>query len=103
MHSQKQGIDMLVEQSKSLAFKSEQFTDVVERIPNEVAKQSDSLDEVKHALAAGAEAGIVSGHRVARECGGRNDSFTTQRRLRSTDVSGPHGIGYGRTAGTGAS
>ena len=59
MQNQKQGIDMLVEQSKSLAFKSEQFTDVVERIPNEVAKQSDSLDEVKHALAAGAEADVA--------------------------------------------
>jgi len=56
--NQKKLTEQLIEQLKSTAAKSEQFTDAVERIPTEVARQSDSLADINHQLAAAADADV---------------------------------------------
>ncbi len=50
--------EQLLEHLKAAAVKNEQFIDVVEKIPTEVARQSDSLSDINHQLAAAADADV---------------------------------------------
>lgn len=56
--NQKRVTEGLIEQLKSTTLRNEQFIDAVEKIPTEVAKQSDSLSNINHQLSAAAEADV---------------------------------------------
>jgi len=56
--NQKRVTEGLIEQLKSTTLHNEQFIDAVQKIPTEVAKQSDSLSEINHQLAAAADADV---------------------------------------------
>jgi predicted RND superfamily exporter protein len=63
VQGQKQVVDQLAEQVKGFAFKSQQFIDVVERIPQETVKQTEALCSMTHQLSAVAESDVAM-----REC-----------------------------------
>lgn len=52
---QQQLTSELIEQLKSKSAKEQQFTEAVERIPNETVKQTDALVSINHQLAASAD------------------------------------------------
>jgi chromosome segregation ATPase len=56
--NQKRLTEGLIEQLKSTTLRNEQFIDAVEKIPTEVAKQSDALSNINHQLSAAAEADV---------------------------------------------
>jgi len=56
--NQKNLTEQLLEHLKSASVKNEQFVDAVEKIPSEVARQSDSLSDINHQLAAAADADV---------------------------------------------
>ncbi|MBN2138219.1 MAG: hypothetical protein JW720_10460 [Sedimentisphaerales bacterium] len=58
VHGQKQITEQLLEQLKGHAARQEQFTDAVEKIPTETAKQTDALVEIDHQLAAAADTDV---------------------------------------------
>lgn len=58
VESQKQIIEELLGQLRAGSTKQQQFVDAVERIPDEIAKQGDSLVDIDHQLAAAAEADV---------------------------------------------
>jgi chromosome segregation ATPase len=58
VESQKHLTEQLIEQLKAAAVKNEQFLDAVEKIPNETAKQTDSLVDINHQLAAVADTDV---------------------------------------------
>lgn len=85
LKDQKQVINGLIEQFKGAALKEQQFTDVVEKIPQETAKQTDALVNIDHQLAAAAETDVALGENFNRFCdtldnleqtiGGQRDSI----------------------------
>ncbi len=58
VENQKQLTEQLIEQLKAAAAKNQQFVDAVEKIPTETAKQTDSLVEINHQLAAAADTDV---------------------------------------------
>ncbi len=58
VENQKHIIEQLFEQLKSAAVKNQQFLDAVEKIPNETAKQTDTLVDIDHQLAAAADTDV---------------------------------------------
>lgn len=58
LENQKQLTEQLLEQLKAAAAKNQQFVDAVERIPSETAKQTDSLVDIDHQLAAAADTDV---------------------------------------------
>lgn len=58
VENQKQLTEQMLEQLKSAAVKNQQFTDVVQKIPNETAKQTDALVGINNQLAAAADADV---------------------------------------------
>ena len=56
--SQKQIVEELLEQLRATAAKQQQFVDTVERIPGEIARQSDALVDIDHQLAAAADTDV---------------------------------------------
>ncbi|MBN2590354.1 MAG: hypothetical protein JXA96_10865 [Sedimentisphaerales bacterium] len=55
VENQKKITEELTEQLKGTAAKNEQFVDAVDKIPNQIAKQTDALVNIDHQLAAAAE------------------------------------------------
>ncbi len=55
VENQKRITEQLIEQLKAAAVKDQQFTDAVEKIPSETAKQTDALVDIDHQLAAAAD------------------------------------------------
>ncbi len=56
--NQKNLTEQLLEHLKAAAVKNEQFVDAVEKIPSEVARQTGSLSDINHQLAAAADADV---------------------------------------------
>jgi len=56
--NQKQLTENLLEQLRANAAKNQQFVETVEKIPVETAKQSDTLEEINHQLAASADSDV---------------------------------------------
>jgi len=58
VENQKQIVDQLFEQLKATATKYQQFTETVEKIPAETVRQTHTLVNINHQLAAAAEADV---------------------------------------------
>jgi len=58
VENQKQIIEELLEQLRATAAKQQQFVDTVERIPDEIVRQSDALVDIDHQLAAAADTDV---------------------------------------------
>ncbi len=58
VQNQKQLTEQLLEQLKTNVTKNQQFTETIERIPLETAKQTDALNKIDHQLAAAADTDV---------------------------------------------